>query len=136
MVSILICLYSNMAAIIPTFVLLINSWTNIVVVWSISVWSNTIPLWATRKKDFYWMVISVAHLLIILLTFKNNIVWLLTISPTDDISVLRIQQYVPCMSILQPTILYSWEKNFKRRAFFFLSFIKRLVEILESPKKK
>ena len=87
MVSILICLYSNMAAIIPTFVLLINSWTNIVVVWSISVWSNTIPLWATRKKDFYWMVISVAHLLIILLTFKNNIVWLLTISPTDDISV-------------------------------------------------
>ena len=53
------------------------------------------------------MVISVAHLLIILLTFKNNIVWLLTISPTDDISVLRIQQYVPCMSILQPTILYS-----------------------------
>ena len=81
------------------------------------------------------MVISVAHLLIILLTFKNNIVWLLTISPTDDISVLRIQQYVPCMSILQPTILYSWEKNFKRRAFF-LSFIKRLVEILESQKKK
>ena len=87
MVSILICLYSNMAAIIPTFVLLINSSTNIVVVWSISVWSNTIPLWATRKTDFYWMVISVAHLLIILLTFKNNIVWLLTISPTDDISV-------------------------------------------------
>ena len=134
MLSILICLYYNMAAIIPTFVLLINSSTNIVVVWSISVWSNTIPLWATRKKDFYWMVISVAHLLIILLTFKNNIVWLLTISPTDDISVYESNSmYVPCMSILQPTILYSWEKNFKRRAFF-LSFIKRLVEILESQK--
>lgn len=133
MVSILICLYSNMAAIIPTFVLLINSWTNIVVVWSISVWSNTIPLWATRKKDFYWMVISVAHLLIILLTFKNNIVWLLTISPTDDISVYESNSMYHVW-VYYNQQFYTLERKISNAEPFFLSFIKRLVEILESQK--
>ena len=133
MVSILICLYSNMAAIIPTFVLLINSWTNIVVVWSISVWSNTIPLWATRKTDFYWMVISVAHLLIILLTFKNNIVWLLTISPTDDISVYESNSMYHVW-VYYNQQFYTLERKISNAEPFFLSFIKRLVEILESQK--
>ena len=133
MVSILICLYSNMAVIVPTFVLLINSLTNIVVVWSISVWSNTIPLWATRKKDFYWMVISVAHLLIILLTFKNNIVWLLTISPTDDISVYESNSMYHVW-VYYNQQFYTLERKISNAEPFFLSFIKRLVEILESQK--
>ena len=135
MVSILICLYSNMAAIIPTFVLLINSWTNIVVVWSISVWSNTIPLWATRKKDFYWMVISVAHLLIILLTFKNNIVWLLTISPTDDISVYESNSMYHVW-VYYNQQLYTLERKISNSEPFFCLSLKDLLKYWKVKKIK
>ena len=135
MVSILICLYSNMAAIIPTFVLLINSWTNIVVVWSISVWSNTIPLWATRKTDFYWMVISVAHLLIILLTFKNNIVWLLTISPTDDISVYESNSMYHVW-VYYNQQFYTLERKISNAEPFFCLSLKDLLKYWKVKKKK
>ena len=135
MVSILICLYSNMAAIIPTFVLLINSWTNIVVVWSISVWSNTIPLWATRKKDFYWMVISVAHLLIILLTFKNNIVWLLTISPTDDISVYESNSMYHVW-VYYNQQFYTLERKISNAEPFFCLSLKDLLKYWKVKKIK
>lgn len=135
MVSILICLYSNMAAIIPTFVLLINSWTNIVVVWSISVWSNTIPLWATRKTDFYWMVISVAHLLIILLTFKNNIVWLLTISPTDDISVYESNSMYHVW-VYYNQQFYTLERKISNAEPFFCLSLKDLLKYWKVKKIK
>ena len=80
------------------------------------------------------MVISVAHLLIILLTFKNNIVWLLTISPTDDISVYESNSHVYEYITTNNFILLR--EKFQTQSLFFLSFIKRLVEILESQKKK
>ena len=135
MLSILICLYSNMAVIVPTFVLLINSLTNIVVVWSISVWSNTIPLWATRKTDFYWMVISVAHLLIILLTFKNNIVWLLTISPTDDISVYESNSMYHVW-VYYNQQFYTLERKISNAEPFFCLSLKDLLKYWKVKKIK
>ena len=79
------------------------------------------------------MVISVAHLLIILLTFKNNIVWLLTISPTDDISVYESNSHVYEYITTNNFILLR--EKFQTQSLF-LSFIKRLVNIMESQKKK
>ena len=82
------------------------------------------------------MVISVAHLLIILLTFKNNIVWLLTISPTDDISVLRIQQYVPCMSNITTNNFILLREKFQTQSLFFCLSLKDLLKYWKVKKIK
>jgi len=81
------------------------------------------------------MVISVAHLLIILLTFKNNIVWLLTISPTDDISVYESNS-VYHVWVYYNQQFYTLESKISNAEPFFLSFIKDLLKYWKVKKIK
>ena len=80
------------------------------------------------------MVISVAHLLIILLTFKNNIVWLLTISPTDDISVYESNSHVYEYITTNNFILLR--EKFQTQSLFFCLSLKDLLKYWKVKKKK
>ena len=81
------------------------------------------------------MVISVAHLLIILLTFKNNIVWLLTISPTDDISVYESNSMYHVW-VYYNQQFYTLERKISNAEPFFCLSLKDLLKYWKVKKIK